>query len=122
MSVGSLSVTGGSFTSTSGTLTDIGNWTVIGGTFNHNSGTVQFFNNNTQSLTLTGSHTLNNVTIGGNLYLDTLTIAGGTTLTVNGTLNFAGSFAVCCPGPIAVNSGAIAATGNVIQGTVVATG
>ncbi len=48
-----------------------------GGTFNHNNGTVQFFNGNNQTLTLTGSHTLNNVTIGGELRGDMLTIAGG---------------------------------------------
>ena len=118
---GAFTLSGGTFTSTSGTLTDIGNWTVTGGTFNHNSGTVQFFNAIGQSLTLTGSHALNNVTIGGNFYTNALTIAGGTTLTVNGTLNFAAAYGGSSQ-PVIFNGGTIAAKGDILQAIWGATG
>src|SRR5207253_2942401 len=89
-------------------------------TFDPDSSTLQFFNSSCQSLTLTGSQTLNNVTIGGAFHSDTLTIAGGTTLTVAGTLNvqsLGAGFPV-----VVVNGGAIAAKGDIIQGTTGATG
>ena len=116
---GSFTLAGGTFTATAGTITAKGNWTYSGGTFTHNSGTLQLFNGSAQSLTLTGSHTLNNVTIGGNYHSDTLTIATGTTLTVSGTLNFAGSMADY---PATINGGAIEAKGDIIQAVVAATG
>src|SRR6185503_18292464 len=118
---GTFTLSGGIFTSTSGTLTSSGNWTVSGGTFTHNSGTVKFFNGSSQTLTVTGSQTFNNLTISGVMHGDTLTIAGGTTLTVNGTLNLAGAFDGI-GGVTTVNGGAIVATGNVIQGGLGATG
>ena len=116
---GAFTLNGGIFTSTSGTVTSSGNWSVNGGTFNHNGGTVQFFNGSGQALTLTGSQTLNHVTIGGPWFSDTLTLAGGTTLTVNGTLNLAGSFA---SGQVTVNGGTIVAQGNIVQGSIAARG
>ena len=126
---GTFTLSGGTFTSTSGTLTTGSNWTKSAGTFNHNSGTVQFFNANSQSLTLTGTHTFNNVTIGGAWTGDVLTIANGggaggvvttSTQTVSGTLNFAGS--ACCGNPVVINGNTIVAQGNIVQGSAGASG
>ena len=104
---GTYTLSGGTFTATSGTITDNAkNWTYIAGTFNTNSGTVKF----QPILTITGSHTLNNVTIdSNNTIATTLTIASGTTLTVAGTLTFDNS----STGAIVINTGTIAAQGNV---------
>jgi len=66
---GSFSLSGGTFRATSGNMNSNANWTVSGGTFQHNSGTVIFGN----TLTITGSHTLNHVTISGS---GTKTLAG----------------------------------------------
>ncbi len=105
-----------------GTIATESDWTYTAGTLDAGTSTLQFFNGNNQTLTLTGSHTLNNVTIGGELRGDVLTIAGGTTLTVNGTLDLAGIFIGGAYPPNEVNGGAIAAKGNVIQGSYGLTG
>lgn len=81
---GSFSLSGGTFTATNANIYANGNWTVSGGTFNANSGTV-VFGTSGASFTITGSHTLNNVTCSG---AGTKTLAG--TLSVVGDLNVSG--------------------------------
>jgi fibronectin-binding autotransporter adhesin len=65
-----------------GTIRVAGSWTYTAGTVNAGTSTVIFYSSSSRSIT--GSHTLANVTF--NLNNATATIAGGTTLTVAGTL------------------------------------
>ncbi|WP_301101395.1 hypothetical protein, partial [Propionivibrio sp.] len=121
ISLGGLDISGGSFTSTSGTLTMGGNFSLSSGTFSHNNGTFKFFYNAaSQALSFSGTQSLYNVTVGGgaNSYSNTLTLAGGTTLTVKGTLSFAGLVVA----PDIINGGAIIAEGDLIQSTYGTTG
>ncbi len=83
---GDLSITGGSFTSTSGTLTALNNVTITG-TFTHNSGTVNIFSCNGCTKTYNISATLNNLDIGTNTngMGDSFTFSTNNPI-VNGTL------------------------------------
>jgi hypothetical protein len=92
----------------SGTLTlasiisVFGDWTYTTGTISPGSSTVYFVSDKT----ITGSHTLANVTFISN-WSDTYVIAGGTTLTVTGTLTIDGSY------PVTINTGTINAKGDI---------
>jgi len=79
--------TGGTLTLPS-MLTVVGNWTYTAGTLDvtTNASTVVFDN----TLTITGSHTLNNISFEGSNNW-TITIAAGTTLTANGNMNLTGT-------------------------------
>ena len=96
---------------TSGTLvlplliTVRGNWTYTAGTIDAttNNSTVVFEN----TLTISGSHTLNNITLdGSNNY--TFTTAVGTTITASGNINMIGT------GNITLNTGTINLNGNLV--------
>ena len=113
LKIGGLTLTSGTFTAPSGTLSVVpanasGSWTRTGaGTFNHNNGTVQFINYDWLEMTLTGSQIFNHLTLGNStMYDGTLTLAGGATLTVNGTLTFIGLSSL-------VNGGTILANGDI---------
>lgn len=67
-------------------ITVMGNWTYTAGTIDPGTSTVVF----STSKTISGSHTLYNVQFGGGA---TFTVASGTTLTVSGTLFYAGTTA-----------------------------
>lgn len=83
--------TGGTFTSTTGTLSFQGNFTNSGGTFTHNSGTVYLSDGSSNTYTFTGSTTLYNFSLFGSANNGvTLAIASGTTITVNNTLSLRG--------------------------------
>jgi len=99
-----LTIDGATFTSTSGLLSIGGHYTVSSGTFNHNNGTVLLKG----SKTITGSHTLNNVTF-ENAGNTTIVIASTTVLTVSGDLTFGGS------GAMNINGGTIHAQGNIFS-------
>lgn len=90
---GPFSLTGGTFTSTSGDLWLAASSTISGATFNNNSGTVAFISTSTTA-TITGSSTFNALLLSDG-YLSsvssastTLTIPTGTVLTVNGSTTF----------------------------------
>lgn len=85
----------------SNTITVAGNWTYTTGSLTTTGSTVCFVG----TKTITGSHSLNHVTFTG--ATATMTIASGTTLTVNGNLNVTGS------GGITLNTGNIHAKGDV---------
>jgi hypothetical protein len=90
----SVSIAGGTFTSTVGTLNIAGNFTQNGGTFTHNSGTVNFNGGGAQAINgSVATKTFNNLTVNkaagvlsGGASTTTLTLAGNLTLT-NGTLD-----------------------------------
>jgi hypothetical protein len=100
----SISLSGGTFTSTSGSLNITGNLLNSGGTFTHNSGTVNFNGSSAQSIGGTTAMTFNNLlinnssggvstgaeTVSGTLTLTNGTLApnAGTTLTLNGPVDF----------------------------------
>lgn len=89
---GDFALYAGTFTSTSGTLTEKDDWTVSGGTFTHNSGTVLFDASADASATITGNISFSALTFQHNsASARTIAIASDTTLTVNGTLLFAHS-------------------------------
>ncbi|GEM_PF-1840224 len=95
---GALQLTAGAFTATSGTLSIGTGFTISGGTFTHNAGTVAFD---------TGSATINI----GSAILNDLSLAIGTgTLTVTGTVDVDGDFAVTSLAGI--DGGTIAVAGN----------
>ncbi|MBI2270645.1 MAG: T9SS type A sorting domain-containing protein [Bacteroidetes bacterium] len=89
-----------------------GNWTYTQGTINYGASTIVF----SASSTITGSHQLNNLTFSqtnggvGRNYI--YTIAAGTTLTVNSTLNI-GDPTFGAPNSMYINTGTIDAKGNV---------
>ena len=77
----------------SATITlEAGNWTVSSGTVDDNTSTVVFsYPSKWDTGTITGSHTLNNVTLNFGGSANSLTINSGDTLTVVGTLTMQGS-------------------------------
>lgn len=83
---GDFALSNGSFTTPGGVITVDDNWTISGGTFTASSGTVIIKANDLTS-TLTGSVTFNNLTINEATGTIIVTVASGTTLTVNGTLS-----------------------------------
>ncbi len=94
-----------------GTIRTTKNWTYTQGTLDAttNDSTVVF----ATTLTITGSHTLDNVIIDSNdSSARTFTIASGTTLTTAGTLTIDNS----STGTITINTGIISAQGNVTVG------
>ncbi len=97
-----ISKTGGTLSFPS-LITVVGNWTYTAGTLDvtTNNSTVVFEN----TLTITGSHTLNNITFDGSNNF-TFTTAVGTTLTVSGTMNMIGT------GNITLATGTINLNGN----------
>lgn len=99
-------------------LTVAGNWTHTAGTLDvaTNSSTVTFDN----TLTITGSLTLNNVTFEGNNSYTT-TVSTGTILTVTGTLSTTGAFNVFINTPV-TGATAIQAQGNISIGNTAASG
>jgi hypothetical protein len=86
-----------------------GNWTYTSGTLDvtTNNSTVVFNNN----LTITGSHTLNNVTLEGN-FNNAFTVSTGTLLTISGTLSTTGASTVTLTTPV-LGATAIQAQGNI---------
>lgn len=104
-----ISKTGGTLTFNS-LITVRGNWTYTSGTMDvtTNNSTVIFRN----SLTITGSHTLNNVTLAANGNY-TYTVSTGTVLTVTGTLNTSGGSNVVISTPVA-GATAVQAQGDII--------
>jgi hypothetical protein len=91
-------------------ITVRGNWTYTAGSFDvtTNNSTIIFRN----TLTITGSHTLNNVTMAANGNY-TYTASTGTVLTVTGTLNTSGASNVTINTPVA-GATAIQAQGDII--------
>jgi hypothetical protein len=111
---GNFDLSGGTFTSTAGTLYVCDNFNVSSGaTFAANGGTVAlggFFNTPRES-TFSGSPTLNNFTFGGESW-NTLALVDSAAPVINGTLTLAGSSV----GRInAIHLGTLVANGNVIQ-------
>jgi hypothetical protein len=86
-------------------ITVTGNWTYTAGTIDAttNNSTVVFEN----TLNITGTHTLNNITFDGSNNF-TFTTAVGTTLTVSGTINMIGA------SNIILNTGNINLNGNLV--------
>jgi hypothetical protein len=101
---GNLTISGTAFTSTSGVLSLAGDFTFSGGSFTHNSGTLKV----TTSSTLTGSPTLYKLEWAPAAAAATYTVASGSTLTVANTLTYSGSY------DITVNTGTIAAQGDIV--------
>jgi hypothetical protein len=90
-------------------ITIRGNWTYVAGTMDHvtNNATVVFNN----SLTISGSHALNNITLEGSASY-TFTISTGTILTVTGTLSVIGGSNVTISTPVS-GATAIEAQGDI---------
>lgn len=86
-------------------ITVRGNWTYSGGTIDYtsNNSTVVFEN----TLTISGTHSLNNVVFDGSSNFG-FTTAAGTTLTISGTMSMIGT------GNIGLNSGNINLLGNLV--------
>ncbi len=95
----------------SGTIATGANWTYTAGTLATSGSTVKFFTAASQTIALTGSHALDNVTIGGAYASDTLNVGAGTTLTVNGALRFDSAENMRAT----TNGGAIVAQGDIYQ-------
>ena len=98
--------------SLSGTIQTGNNWTYTAGTIDAGTSTVIFRGASGTSQTISGSHTLNNVTFLNTVTgtgTHTITIAGGTTLTIAGTTTFdcTGS------GDIKIETGVFECQGNV---------
>lgn len=99
------------------TITMNGDWTYTAGTIDAGSSTLYFHLGNT----ITGSHTLNNVTFSPLAGYSDFTVTSGTTLTVNGTLSFAGPYGITlhtgtinAKGDISVTNTATTGSGNTI--------
>jgi len=88
-----------------------GSWTYTAGTLNAGASTITFIGEN-GGLTISGSHTLGNVSFVnvGPTHGNTMTIAAGTTLTVAGTLSFN---AASGGSSIPINTGTLNAQGDV---------
>ena len=105
---GLFSMTGGTFNMSSSTISKgTGNWTYTAGTINPETSTVVF---SSSGVSITGSHSLNNVSFTGAQKIFTLT--SGTTLTALGTLSF-----VSTTNSSSVNTGTISAKGDILQGS-----
>ncbi len=103
--------TGSNALTISGTVNVGNDWTYTAGTLTVTGSTVSF----DKSLTITGTHTLNNVTFAPTSS-STVGIASGTTLTVPSILTFGGTSG------LTVNTGTIAVTGSITVTNTVATG
>ena len=104
----SISITGGTFTSTSGALNLTGNLLNSGGTFTHNSGSVNMIGSAAQTIGGSTAMTFNNLTInnGAGVTLgNNETVAGTLTLT-NGVLGV-GTNTLTLNGPVAFTAGTI---------------
>jgi hypothetical protein len=97
---GPLTISGCAFTSTSGTLTSSSSITYSSGSFTHNSGTIV----KTGSTTISGTFSIYNLTFSATT---TTTFAVSNTLTVINTLRIEGS------GIVTINTGTINAQGNI---------
>lgn len=107
---GRLTISGGSFTHTSGTTTINGDYEFTGGTVISNNGTVTFYSTGT-NWTITGSHTLANIKFDNNSGNNRIwTITGGTEITATGTVTFdnTSSFGTN------INTGIINAKGDIV--------
>jgi hypothetical protein len=95
-------------------ITVRGNWTYLAGTYDvtTNNSTIVFAGPLIGGLSMTGSHTLNNVTLEGNNN-NVITVNTGTVLTVTGTLTTIGTNNVFVNTPI-LGSTAIQAQGNIL--------
>jgi len=95
--------TGGNALTLNNIITVVGNWTYVAGTLTTTGSTVVFDN----SMTITGTHTLNNIEFeGAGAY--TFTIAAGTTITANGSMKISGT------GNVILNTGNINLHGDLI--------
>jgi hypothetical protein len=95
-----------------GTIITKNNWTYTAGTITAGSSTVVFSGAFSTSQTISGSHTLNNVTFYNTVAgtgTHTINIASGTTLTIAGTT----TFDCTAGGDIAINTGTFESQGNV---------
>lgn len=114
LSVYSIAIASGSFTTTSGTLTvapggTANSWThTAGGTFNHNNGTVVFSqSSNTQTIDVAVTETFYNLTVNGQDVNRHVTITAGDTLIATNTFTHTNA---------SLNTGVIDARGNVVIG------
>lgn len=82
-----------------------GNWTYTAGTLDAGTSTVTFY----FSKVITGSHSLYNVIFLGGSALNTYTIAGGTTLTILGTMTISSNSIQ----PLNISGGTVYAKGNI---------
>ena len=108
---GDLTISGTTFTSTTGSLELQGNYTFSGGSFAHNMGTVKTAGD---GKTYMGTQTFNNLILGSAApYSNNITIGGATIFTVNGTLTVDATVGV--PFDVyGIDGGAIHAKGDII--------
>ncbi|HFE39383.1 MAG TPA: hypothetical protein ENK06_13380, partial [Gammaproteobacteria bacterium] len=109
---GKLTMSGGTFTATSGVTEISRDYTYTGGTITPNGGTFKFAHPGSSGSTITGTHTLNNISFDtGSGSAKTWNIAAGTVLTASGTLSLdsSGSGGIYLSG-----SGEIAAQGDIV--------
>lgn len=84
----SITISSGTFTATSGTMTVARGWThTAGGTFNHNDGTVVLDGGSPTTIDVATSETFKNLTIERTSDVSAITISSGDTLIVTGTLS-----------------------------------
>jgi len=107
---GAYTLSGGTFNAGSQTITANNNWTYSSGTFDAQTSTVSLGGTWAGTIAVSGSQTFNNMNIGTGTCGMTYNIASSTVLTVGGTLNFDAS---CGDGAIDINTGTIAAQGNI---------
>src|SRR3990167_8898192 len=110
---GAFTLSGGTFTAGAQTITAYSNWTYTAGTIDPGTSTLIFTPGAGLTITITGSHTLYNVTfISSGCGANTAVIASGITLTANGTLTFNGGG---CSEKVTINTGTLEAKGNITQ-------
>lgn len=123
-------ISGGTFDDGSGTITVRDDFTLSGGTSTFDSGTVQIQSNGDYTATITGSKTFNNFTFYSNETFGTTcppaisstTIASGTTLTINGILNFSTANEHGCKWSTIDGPGTIIAKGDINTSNTFASG